>query len=65
MMAISLILATRGPRTGDAAYIHRSTGLDMLHPLILCTLEDKLLDLTHTFNNSVETKTVPEDCEIS
>ena len=34
----------------------------MLHPRILCALEDKLARrLTHIFNNSVETGIIPED----
>ena len=42
--------------------IYRSTGPDMLHPLILRALEDKLArPLTHIFNNSVETGIIPED----
>ena len=40
----------------------KSTGPDMLHPRILCALEDKLArPLTHIFNNLVETGIIPED----
>ena len=42
--------------------IYKSTELDMLHPRILCALEDKLArSPTHIFNNSVETGIIPED----
>ena len=42
--------------------IYKSTGPDMLHPRILLALEDKLArPLTHIFNNSVETRIIPED----
>ena len=42
--------------------IYKSTGPDMLHPLILRALEDKLArPLTHIFNNPVEIGIIPED----